>query len=51
MLKYTHSIVSLLAAILWFSISVVDVIKDVPLTIHQQRLSCHTYKKKKKHIK
>lgn len=31
-----------LAAVLWFSVFVVDVFKDVSLTIHQQWLSCHT---------
>lgn len=36
---------TLLAAVFWLSVSVVDVIKDVPLTINHQRLPGHTYKR------
>lgn len=36
---------SLFAAVFWLSVSVVDVVKDVPLAIHHQRLPGHTYKR------
>lgn len=36
---------SLFAAFFWLSVSVVDVVKDVPLAIHHQRLPGHTYKR------
>lgn len=32
-----------LAAILWFFVFPLDVVKDVLLTVHQQRLSSHTW--------
>ena len=35
--------VSSLAAVLWLSVFVMDVFKDVSLAIHQQRLPCNTY--------
>lgn len=38
---------SLFAAVFWLSVSVVDVLKDVPLAIHHQRLPSHTYKRYK----
>lgn len=34
-----------LATLLWLSVFVVDVFKDVPLTSHNQRLPGHTYKR------
>lgn len=37
-----------LAAILRLSVFVLDVIKDVFLTVHQQRLPCHTYNRSTK---
>lgn len=33
----------LFTAVFWLFVSVVDVLKDVPLTIHHQRLPGHTY--------
>lgn len=36
---------TLLAAVLWLFVSVVDVVKDVLLTINHQRLPGHTYKR------
>lgn len=41
MITSTHSL--LFAAVLWLFVSVVDVLKDVPLAIHRQRLPSHTY--------
>lgn len=34
---------ALFTAVLWLSEFVVDIIEDVPLAIHQQRLPCHPY--------
>lgn len=33
-----------LAAFLWLSVSVINIFKDVSLTVHKKRLSCHTCK-------
>lgn len=35
----------LLAAVFWLFVSVVDVVKDVPLAINHQRLPGHTYER------
>lgn len=36
---------TLLAAVFWLFVSVVDVVKDVPLAMNHQRLPGHTYKR------
>ena len=33
-----------LAALLWLSVFVLDVLKDIPLTVHQERLTRHSYR-------
>ncbi len=41
---HTHTVVSVsLAAVLWLLVLPLDVVKDVLLTVHQQRLSSHTW--------